>query len=111
MSALFAAAAAFFGVLFFSGLSFAGYVARRLVGPGHGYLVTGLLGGVVSSTNVTFTFARTSRTDLVMDRPLAFGAVAAGYDSATLSAAIALYRAMDMTFWLPQAEAALAEVT
>ena len=27
-----------------------------------------------------------------------------------LSAAIALYRAMDMTFWLPQAEAALAEV-
>jgi len=27
-----------------------------------------------------------------------------------LSAAIALYRAMDMTFWLPQAEAALAQV-
>jgi Flp pilus assembly protein TadD len=27
-----------------------------------------------------------------------------------LSAAIALYRAMEMTFWLPQAEAALAEV-
>jgi len=64
-------------VLFFSGLSFAGYVARRLVGPGHGYLVTGLLGGMVSSTNVTFTFARTSRTDMVMDRALAFGAVAA----------------------------------
>lgn len=64
-------------VLFFSGLSFAGYVARSLVGPGHGYFVTGLLGGVVSSTNVTFTFARTSRTDLAMDRALAFGAVAA----------------------------------
>ena len=27
-----------------------------------------------------------------------------------LSAAIALYRAMEMTFWLPQAEAALAQV-
>jgi len=27
-----------------------------------------------------------------------------------LSAAIALYRAMDMTFWLPQAEATLAQV-
>jgi uncharacterized membrane protein (DUF4010 family) len=64
-------------VLFFSGLSFAGYVARRLVGPGHGYLVTGLLGGMVSSTNVTFTFARTSRTALAMERSLAFGAVAA----------------------------------
>lgn len=64
-------------VLFFSGLSFAGYVARRLVGPGQGYLVTGLLGGLVSSTNVTFTFARTSRADPAMDRALAFGAVAA----------------------------------
>ena len=28
---------------------------------------------------------------------------------AALAAAIALYRAMDMTFWLPQAEAALAQ--
>jgi uncharacterized membrane protein (DUF4010 family) len=64
-------------VLFFSGLSFAGYVARRMVGPDHGYFVTGLLGGMVSSTNVTFTFARTSGTDLVTDRALAFGAVAA----------------------------------
>jgi uncharacterized membrane protein (DUF4010 family) len=64
-------------VLFFSGLSFAGYAARRIVGPGHGYLVTGLLGGLMSSTNVTFTFARTSRTEAAMDRALAFGAVAA----------------------------------
>ena len=64
-------------VLFFSGLSFAGYVARRLVGPGQGYLVTGLLGGMVSSTNVTFTFARLSGTGVTMDRALAFGAVAA----------------------------------
>jgi hypothetical protein len=29
---------------------------------------------------------------------------------AELSVAIALYRAMDMTFWLPQAEATLAQV-
>ena len=29
---------------------------------------------------------------------------------AALSTAIALYRAMDMVFWLPQAEAALAQV-
>jgi hypothetical protein len=29
---------------------------------------------------------------------------------AELSPAIELYRAMDMTFWLPQAEAALAQV-
>jgi uncharacterized membrane protein (DUF4010 family) len=64
-------------VLFFSGLSFAGYVARRAVGPGHGYFVTGLLGGLVSSTNVTFTFARTSRAEPAHARALALGAIAA----------------------------------
>ena len=64
-------------VLFFSALSFLGHVARRLAGPGQGYLVTGLLGGLVSSTNVTFTFARLSRSDLALERALAFGAVGA----------------------------------
>jgi len=64
-------------VLFFSGLSFAGYVARRVVGLGHGYFVTGLLGGLVSSTNVTLTFARASKTERTAERALAFGAVAA----------------------------------
>jgi len=32
-------------VLFFSGISFAGYIARLFVGARHGYLVAGLLGG------------------------------------------------------------------
>ena len=64
-------------VLFFSGLSFAGFLARLMVGAGHGYLLTGLLGGLVSSTNVTFTFAQTSRTHRATDRALALGAVAA----------------------------------
>src|SRR5579884_30319 len=64
-------------VLFFSGLSFAGYVARRIVGTGHGYLMTGMLGGLVSSTNVTFTFARTSRTEPALENSLALGAVGA----------------------------------
>jgi uncharacterized membrane protein (DUF4010 family) len=64
-------------VLFFTGLSFAGYIARRLVGPDQGYLVTGVIGGLASSTNVTFTFARTSRLDPATDRAQAFGAVAA----------------------------------
>ncbi len=64
-------------VLFFSGLSFAGYLAGRLVGPRHGYLVAGLLGGLISSTNVTFTFARISRTQRALERELAVGVVAA----------------------------------
>jgi len=64
-------------VLFFSGLSFVGYIARRALGPGHGYLATGLLGGLISSTNVTFTFARASHIEPTNARALAFGAVAA----------------------------------
>jgi uncharacterized membrane protein (DUF4010 family) len=64
-------------VLFFSGLSFVGYLARRVAGPGRGYLLAGLIGGLASSTNVTFTFARTSHTDDTSGRALGFGAVAA----------------------------------
>jgi uncharacterized membrane protein (DUF4010 family) len=64
-------------VLFFSGISFVGYVARRIVGPGHGYVVTGLLGGLVSSTNVTLTFSRLSRSRPDAGRELAVGTVAA----------------------------------
>ena len=64
-------------VLFFSGLSFLGYVARRLIDTRRGYLIAGALGGLISSTNVTFTFARMSRADTTAARDLGFGAVAA----------------------------------
>ncbi|HSA93459.1 MAG TPA: MgtC/SapB family protein [Terriglobales bacterium] len=63
--------------LFFSGLSFGGYIARRLVGDRLGYPLAGLLGGMVSSTNVTFTFARLSREEARTRGPLALGVVAA----------------------------------
>jgi uncharacterized membrane protein (DUF4010 family) len=63
--------------LFFSGLSFLGYLARRVAGPGRGYFVTGLIGGLASSTNVTFTFARASHADPASSRALGFGAIAA----------------------------------
>lgn len=64
-------------VLFFSGISFAGYIARRVLGDRLGFVAAGLLGGLVSSTNVTLTFARTSRLSTGLARALAFGAVAA----------------------------------
>jgi uncharacterized membrane protein (DUF4010 family) len=64
-------------VLFFTGLSFAGYLARRIFGAAHGYPLAGLLGGLVSSTNVTFTFARLSRQDAALAQPLAMGVAAA----------------------------------
>jgi uncharacterized membrane protein (DUF4010 family) len=64
-------------VLFFSGISFAGFIARRAVGVTHGYPLAGLLGGIVSSTSVTFTFARESAEHPALGKPLAFGIIAA----------------------------------
>ena len=57
-------------VMMFSGMSFAGYVAQRLAGAA-GYPITGLLGGLVSSTSVTLTFARLSRSQAGQASPLA----------------------------------------
>jgi uncharacterized membrane protein (DUF4010 family) len=64
-------------VLLFSGLNFLGYLARRAVGPDRGYGVTGLLGGLISSTAVTLTFARKSRQEPEYAGSLALGVVAA----------------------------------
>jgi uncharacterized membrane protein (DUF4010 family) len=48
-------------VLLISGLGLVGYVATRLLGTHRGIALTGLTGGVVSSTAVTLWFARQSR--------------------------------------------------
>jgi uncharacterized membrane protein (DUF4010 family) len=60
-------------VLLFCAINFAGFLARRNAGEGRGYLLTGLLGGLISSTAVTFGFARYSR-----QLPSAAAALAAG---------------------------------
>jgi uncharacterized membrane protein (DUF4010 family) len=64
-------------VLFFSGLSFLGYMLRQAIGPRRGYLWSGALGGLISSTNVTWTFARASKKEPSVERPLAVGTIAA----------------------------------
>jgi uncharacterized membrane protein (DUF4010 family) len=64
-------------VLFFSGLSFAGYVARALIGDRYGYPMAGLFGGLVSSTSVTLTYSRLSRDTGYGAMPLASGVIAA----------------------------------
>lgn len=64
-------------VLVFSALNFVGYIARRLIGETRGLGVTGLLGGLVSSTAVTLGFSRRSRDEPQYALPLALGVVAA----------------------------------
>ena len=47
-------------VVFVSAISFAGYILIKLIGPRRGIGLTGLLGGLASSTAVTLSFAQKS---------------------------------------------------
>jgi len=58
-------------VVFISGISFAGYLAIKLVGARRGIGLTGLLGGLVSSTAVTLSFTQRSRSYPSLARPFA----------------------------------------
>lgn len=62
-------------VILISGLSLVGYVAVRWLGAARGAAVTGIAGGLVSSTAVSLSFARQSRIDT---DPLAGDTLAAG---------------------------------
>src|SRR6266496_171708 len=55
-------------VVLVAAISFAGYLAMKLAGATRGILLTDLLGGMVSSTAVTLSFARLSGTENI--RPL-----------------------------------------
>ena len=58
-------------VIFISGISFLGYVFIKIVGARRGVGLTGLLGGLASSTAVTLSFAQRSRDLPGLARPFA----------------------------------------
>jgi uncharacterized membrane protein (DUF4010 family) len=64
-------------VLLFSGLSFLGYLARRMVRSASGYAVAGMIGGAISSTAVSFSFSRLSKSDRNAGLSLAAGVIGA----------------------------------
>lgn len=64
-------------VVLISGLGFAGYVAIRLIGARAGILLTGLLGGLASSTASTLAFSRRSREEPKMSEHYALAVAAA----------------------------------
>jgi uncharacterized membrane protein (DUF4010 family) len=64
-------------VVLVAGVSFAGYVAVKAVGAERGLLITGLLGGLVSTTATTAAFARRSKKDPTLSAWLAAGTIAA----------------------------------
>ena len=64
-------------VVVIAGLSFAGHVAIRLTGARRGLLLTGLLGGLASSTAATLALAKQARGDARLSDAAASGALAA----------------------------------
>lgn len=58
-------------VVFILGLSFLGYVLIKIVGPRRGIGLTGILGGLVSSTAVTLTMSERSKSSAGLLRALA----------------------------------------
>jgi uncharacterized membrane protein (DUF4010 family) len=60
-------------VILISSLSLVGYVLTRMLGPARGTALTGLTGGLVSSTAVTLSFAREARDNPQNTASLACG--------------------------------------
>ena len=58
-------------VVLIAGLNFVGYILVKVLGREHGFGLTGLLGGLVSSTAVTLGFAQRSRVEPNLTRVLA----------------------------------------
>ncbi len=64
-------------VLLISGLSLVGYVASRWLGQRRGIVLTGITGGLVSSTAITLALAKQSRDEDAPVRHIAAGALLA----------------------------------
>jgi uncharacterized membrane protein (DUF4010 family) len=60
-------------VVFISGINFLGYVAIKIVGPERGISLTGLLGGLASSTGTTLGFSERSRREHSLAKVFALG--------------------------------------
>lgn len=94
-------------VIFISGISFLGYVLIKVVGPHQGIGLTGFLGGLVSSTAVTLSFAQRSRQQPELTRPLAL-AITVSWTTMfvrVLVIVLALNAALLQLLWAPMVAA------
>ncbi len=64
-------------VVLIAGISFAGYIAVRIFGSGKGVVLTGLLGGLVSSTAVTISLSRKAAANNEISQKAAVGVILA----------------------------------
>jgi uncharacterized membrane protein (DUF4010 family) len=96
-------------IVFISGISFLGYLLIKGVGARQGIGLTGLLGGLVSSTAVTLSFAERSQRETELAKPFALAITVAWtmmFPRVIVEVA-ALNAALLRVLWLPMAAAAL----
>jgi uncharacterized membrane protein (DUF4010 family) len=62
-------------VVLISGIGFLGYVLNKIVGAERGLSLTGLLGGLVSSTAVTLSFSKLSRSSKKLAKSMALAII------------------------------------
>ena len=94
-------------VVFISGISFLGYVLIKVIGGRRGIGLTGLLGGLVSSTAVTLSFSERSQDHPDLARPFALAITLAWtvmFGRVIVEVAV-LNQALLGALWLPMAAA------
>jgi len=64
-------------VVFTSGISFLGYIMIKIIGVSKGIALTGLLGGLASSTAVTLSFSQRSKVNTELARPFSLAIIVA----------------------------------
>ncbi len=58
-------------IVFISGINFLGYILIKIVGPRKGLGISGVLGGLASSTATTLSFSQRSKTQEGLEKPFA----------------------------------------
>jgi uncharacterized membrane protein (DUF4010 family) len=95
-------------VVFISGISFLGYVLVKVVGSRQGIGLTGLLGGLASSTAVTLSFSERSQKETELAKPFALAITVAWtvMFSRVVVEVATLNVALLKVFWMPMAASA-----
>ncbi|MGZ0654712.1 MgtC/SapB family protein [Coraliomargarita sp. W4R72] len=90
-------------VVLISGLGFAGYILMRWLGTGAGVILTGLVGGLASSTATTLAFSRESKTYPALSSSFALAIVMACTImlGRVLILLVLIYPELLSTLWLP----------
>lgn len=97
-------------VVFISGISFLGYLLIKVVGTRQGIGLTGVLGGLASSTAVTLSFSERSQREAGLTKPLALG-ITVAWTTMFLRVVVevaALNPALLRLLWRPMAASAAA---